>query len=910
MSTRVRSVLFIISLILLIAFPIGASFAAPATPTAANPTLDQLTAAAGGDVQMSIKAGTGVASFVSLPEAGLPEQALAESGAAADPETRARSFLKQYGALFGIRDQAAELITAGSNTDVAGNTHVRFTQTYRGLAVFAGELSVHMNAAGRVTSAGGAFIPDVTVATRGAITQAQAEQAAVAAVQAAYPEAAGLAAQKTELLVYRTGLVQGLAGQNYLAYRVEVSAGANLREQVFVDAASAAVLDRFSMIADTLHRQLYDKYLQPSSLVWEEGNIFPTVNTDWNNEITAAEETYNLFGSLTNGAWLSYNSNSAIMKTVNDDPTIDCPNANWNSVSTNYCTGVSGDDTVAHEWGHAYTEYTHNLIYAWQPGALNESYSDIWGETVDLLNNRGLDTPAGTRSSAGQYCSTADSAAAPKSAKKDPAIRWVSGEDDPAFGGPIRDMWRPECHGDPGMVTSSRYTCSTADGGGVHQNSGIPNHGFALTVDGGTYNGQTITGLGLVKAAHIYWQAQRFYQHPTTDFADHADALKAACVSLIGAPLYDLKTTATGWGATTPAITQTDCDQLDKVALAVQFRTAPSCSFTPMFQANPPALCAAAGDAPQNWLFQDFEAGLGAWGTQQTPVNPATWSDRPWTVKANAPDGHPGQVVFGPDPVVGDCSNDLDNGVTSLLSPVVSIPANAKTPVKMAWDHLVSIEIDYDGGNLKASVNGGAWTLVPASAFTYNPYNSTLATSQNDNPMAGQAAWTGGDGGAVSSKWGQSQIDLSKIGVDPGDTVQFRWDLGTDGCNGWDGWYMDDVRVYSCAPCATPNTPASVAIAKASATTLNLSWPAATGSTQYEVWTAEGAPYFDVSGKTCANPAPYACSVTNSLSYSAANLGDPAVNHSYVVRGANACGQASAASNRVGAFEFSLVKGN
>ena len=76
------------------------------------------------------------------------------------------------------------------------------------------------------------------------------------------------------------------------------------------------------------------------------------------------------------------------MRTINNDPEIDCPNANWNGSTTNYCDGVSSDDVVAHEWGHAYTEYTHGLIYQWQSGALNESYSDIWGETVDLINGR------------------------------------------------------------------------------------------------------------------------------------------------------------------------------------------------------------------------------------------------------------------------------------------------------------------------------------------------------------------------------------------------------------------------------------------------------------------------------------------------------------------------------------------
>ena len=76
------------------------------------------------------------------------------------------------------------------------------------------------------------------------------------------------------------------------------------------------------------------------------------------------------------------------MITVNNDPRIQCPNANWNGVTTNYCDGVSSDDVVAHEWGHAYTEYTSGLIYQWQPGAMNEAYSDIWGETVDLINDR------------------------------------------------------------------------------------------------------------------------------------------------------------------------------------------------------------------------------------------------------------------------------------------------------------------------------------------------------------------------------------------------------------------------------------------------------------------------------------------------------------------------------------------
>ena len=69
-------------------------------------------------------------------------------------------------------------------------------------------------------------------------------------------------------------------------------------------------------------------------------------------------------------------------------------------------------------------------------------------------------------------------------------------------------MWNPPCNGDPGKVTDGQLYCGEGDAGGVHSNSGIPNHAYALLVDGGTYNGQTITGIGFTKAAHIFWRAQ------------------------------------------------------------------------------------------------------------------------------------------------------------------------------------------------------------------------------------------------------------------------------------------------------------------------------------------------------------------------------------------------------------------
>jgi Zn-dependent metalloprotease len=241
------------------------------------------------------------------------------------------------------------------------------------------------------------------------------------------------------------------------------------------------------------------------------------------------------------------------MRTVHDASGLGCPNASWNGLTTNYCPNVTSDDVVAHEWGHAYTQFTSGLVYAWQPGALNESYSDVWGETVDLVNGRGTDTPGAARAANGSACSSFGSfdSSFPQT---DASRRWLMGEDSTGFGTPIRDMWNPECRFDPGRVGSSRYTCSSSDQGGVHTNSGVTNHLYALLVDGGTYNGETVAPLGVTKAASILWRALSVYETSVSDFADHADAVEQACADLIGAPLGEVVTTAPATWTTSSAV--------------------------------------------------------------------------------------------------------------------------------------------------------------------------------------------------------------------------------------------------------------------------------------------------------------------------------------------------------------------
>lgn len=381
--------------------------------------------------------------------------------------------------------------------------------------------------------------------------------------------------------------------------------------------------------------------------------------------------------------------------------------------------------------------------------------------------------------------------------------RWKMGEDATAFGGAIRDMWNPNCNGQPSRVLDANYYyCGTADNGGVHTNSGPTNHLYSLLVDGGTYNGYTITGIGFVKAAHLWWKAQTSYLTATSDFANFADALEAAANDLIGINLQGLSTTITPAGLSGQSFNATDLQNIKNGILAVQLRSSPAtqCNYQPILKPVPD-LCA---NATSNPLFkEDWENGLGNWTVSNIPTKPTTWEARDWAIKGNLPKSRTGNAIFAVDPINGDCASNLQNGILRLESPTITFPTFSDGKYEMAFNHYVATESTWDGGNIKYSLNGGNWTLLPITAFTQNGYNNTLdGTSQSDNPLKGQRAFTGTDGGSLGGSWGQSVIDLSKIGVTSGSNIKFRFELGTDGCNGIEGWYLDEIYVYNCSTLA------------------------------------------------------------------------------------------------------------
>ena len=692
---------------------------------------------------------------------------------------KALNFVNNYTKVLGLEPN--QFVFIKQNTDQQGFTHVTLQQRYYGVNVFDGVVKIHFNTNKQITAINGNAIPISKINFVPALSQNDAETIAITKLNEQNVNYSGIPvfAHKSDLFVFRKGLVENDFKGNYLVYKVEVRNDNDVREYLFIDAHSGEVVEQFTGMPHALNRVVYEN--DTNNTVWQEGDAFPGSLDIWQrNEVIASGHVYNFFENTF--GFTSYDGADAQMRTINNNPNVNCPNATWNGVTANYCDGTATDDVIAHEWGHAYTEYTSNLIYAYQSGAINESYSDIWGETIDLLNgyedageNLGLRTNCGN------------------------SLRWRVGEDATAFGGAIRDMYIPTCDGDPGKVTDTQYRCGPGDSGGVHSNSGVPNHAYALLVDGGTYNGQTIIGIGFTKAAHIFWRAQSQYLTSTSDFSVLADALEASANDLLGINLEGLTTTNSAAGPSGEIITASDIQQVVNTILAVEFRINPdACGYQPLLT-DDPTLCVNATNSPL--FIEDWESGLAGWTATQIPTNPGTWESRDWVVEVTLPKGRAGNGVFGADPINGNCGSDLQNGILRLESPVITTPATNVTDYELAFNHNVSSEFQWDGFNIKYKLNSGAWTLLPGSAFTANTYNDAINTAGagNDNPLAGEAAFTGSDEGGNTGSWVTSIVNLSGLGLGSNDTIQFRFEVGTDGCNGTVGWYLDEVYVYSCS---------------------------------------------------------------------------------------------------------------
>ncbi|MEM9057363.1 MAG: M4 family metallopeptidase, partial [Pseudomonadota bacterium] len=297
------------------------------------------------------------------------------------PTARALAFLDSHAAEFGLNDAQRELKVRPPVPDAYGFTALRFTQVLGGLDVYGTGATAVFAPDGRLTAVSAGLVDTAGVGTTPRLSAAQALQRVTDAPPLAEPH----------LIVYAGLAADGSRQAPRLAWELEVGDGERVRDFVYVDALGGKVVDRFSGLEHALDRIVYDGGFNESHIVWQEGDDEVVGVLDIDAIVAFSRDTYNLFSSISGGQFLSWDSNGGTMHSVTNPPGFSCPNASWNGVAARFCPGYTGDDVVSHEFTHGYTDATHDLIYRWQSGALNEAYSDIFGEVVDILNGDGID---------------------------------------------------------------------------------------------------------------------------------------------------------------------------------------------------------------------------------------------------------------------------------------------------------------------------------------------------------------------------------------------------------------------------------------------------------------------------------------------------------------------------------------
>jgi Zn-dependent metalloprotease len=427
--------------------------------------------------------------FVSRPPAGKT----------ADPGGFARNYIEDHRGAFGVNNPKVSFATRNARTQT-DQTYVRLKQHYQGLGIFAADIVVQVDAEGGIRNvvsevmrnteeldAGQvALVPGISAAT--AISRAKTDLAGE--LDGVNPD--DLAVNDgPELMLFSPALLE-LQGGTRLTWRMVLanSTGEPIKEQVFVDAQTGEICFHYSMIVEGKSRLIYDAnntWTMPSTPVRDEGAPATGIQ-DVDDAYDYLGDTYDFY-FREHGRDGIDDEGSDLIALVR----LPWENASWNGVQMNFGTGFAIDDVTAHELTHGVSEDIWNFIYFGESGALSETFSDSWGEFVDLTNGRGNDSPE---------------------------VRWSMGEDLPksfldryypnmAVPG-IRNMKDPTIFGDPDRYYSPffRGTTSSFDNGGVHFNCGVGNKLTYLLTDGDTFNGQTVRGMGISRTADLMYAAQ------------------------------------------------------------------------------------------------------------------------------------------------------------------------------------------------------------------------------------------------------------------------------------------------------------------------------------------------------------------------------------------------------------------
>lgn len=283
--------------------------------------------------------------------------------------------------------------------------------------------------------------------------------------------------------------------------------------------------------AATKHRLIYDMKNQdwplPGTLIRSEGDAATTDE--------AANEAYDYSGYTYDFYLAEFNRNSLdgngmqLVSSVHRSRNYN--NAFWNGEQMVYGDGdgrcfvrfTKALDVVGHELTHGVVMHTCNLYYWGEPGALNEHFADVFGALV-LQWHLKQDVKHANWTIGAEIMGPGTKAKGIRTFKAGKAF-----EKDPCFGT------------DPQPKNMKDIYTGPSDNGGVHINSGIPNHAFYVAA-------MELGGNAWEKPGKIWYKTMLALNNHSV-FTDMADMTLQSATSLFGAGSAEVKAVQKAWNA-------------------------------------------------------------------------------------------------------------------------------------------------------------------------------------------------------------------------------------------------------------------------------------------------------------------------------------------------------------------------
>ncbi len=444
--------------------------------------------------------------------------------------------------------------------DRIGYEHLRYEQRYRGIPVEFSMYIVHTRE-GRIVSANGEAYTNIQLDVTPSVSVESAKQIA----RKAFPAGRYLASPNDAEPALMVLPVKD--GQFCLVYKIDVYTEEPLsRQWVYISAKTGAVVRSVNRL-ETFNVQATagTQYSGTQSITTDSLSATSYRLRETGRGAGAAIETFNLnhgssYAAATDFTHISKNwpasyDNAALDAHFGAEKTYDhyynkyghnsldnagmtmksyvhyssnYVNAYWNGSVMTYGDGngtsylpLTSLEIVGHEMTHGVTEFSAALVYSGESGALNESFSDLMGNTIRFEN--------------------------------DPGASWLVGDQIVVPGSsatPFRNMANP-----------NDYQCADTYGGlyfnngdVVHYDSGIQNFWYYLLTEGGTGvndNGDayTVLGIGLDDANAIAFRNLTVYLTPNSTFADARAGSIQAAIDLFGSCSNQVIQTTNAWYA-------------------------------------------------------------------------------------------------------------------------------------------------------------------------------------------------------------------------------------------------------------------------------------------------------------------------------------------------------------------------